>query len=389
MSDPFADIRPYRDEEVPEVLARLLADQGLLDALASLRLGRIARLAPAIWRAPVRWYLRRQLRGVDNVDGMQMVIKHYLEKVIARTTEGFTVSGLDALDPSRAYLFISNHRDIVMDPALTNYALHRDGHKTLRIAIGDNLLTRPWVSDLMRLNKSFIVRRSMSRPRDLLAASRHLARYIRSSLQQEQASVWIAQREGRAKNGVDRTEPAVIKMLGMSLDKHTETLSGLVNGLGIVPVSISYELDPCDELKARELFLRETTGHYAKAEQEDVASIARGIAGAKGRVHIAFGTPLVGEFETAAQVAAELDRQIVSLYCLHPTNTYAYRMLNGEAAPMPDTLYQEQGSCSREVFSARINAMPEAYRPYALAIYANAVTSKLAPATADTPPVPC
>ncbi|PLW84452.1 glycerol acyltransferase [Kineobactrum sediminis] len=389
MSDPFADIRPYRDEEVPEVLARLLADRGLLDALAGLRLGRIARLAPALWRAPVRWYLRRQLRGVDNVYGMQMVIKHYLEQVIDRTTEGFTVSGLDALDPSRAYLFISNHRDIVMDPALTNYALHRDGHKTVRIAIGDNLLTRPWVSDLMRLNKSFIVRRSMSRPRDLLTASRHLANYIRSSLQQEQASIWIAQREGRAKNGIDRTEPAVIKMLGMSLDKQTETLAGLINGLNIVPVSISYELDPCDELKAREVFLRETTGHYAKAEQEDVASIARGIDGAKGRVHVSFGTPIVGEFDTAAEVAAELDRQIVSLYCLHPTNIYAYRMLNGDSVPVPDSLYREQGSCSFEAFSARIHAMPEAYRPYALAIYANAVTSKLALVTAGDMSPPC
>jgi hypothetical protein len=135
------------------------------------------------------------------------------------------VSGLESLDTDRAYLFISNHRDIAMDPAFTNYALHRAGHETLRIAIGDNLLTEPWVADLMRLNKSFIVQRSASGPRELLAASRLLSRYIRHSLQVDNVPVWIAQREGRAKDGVDRTEPAVIKMLSLSRDKQSRSLS--------------------------------------------------------------------------------------------------------------------------------------------------------------------
>ncbi len=389
MNDPFADIRPYRDAEVPAVLQRLLGDRELLDSIARLSLGKVAKLAPALCRPVVRWYLGRQLRGAGDVHGLQMVIKHYVEKVIEDTTAGFSVSGLEALDPGRPWLFMSNHRDIVMDPAFTNYALHRGGHQTVRIAIGDNLLTKPWVSDLMRLNKSFIVKRSPGSGRALLAASRHLANYIRMSLHEERAPVWIAQREGRAKDGIDRTEPAVVKMLTMSRDKQTESFSEVVNALGIVPVSISYELDPCDGLKARELYLRSTTGSYAKAEQEDVASIARGISGNKGRVHVAFGTPLTGEFADADQVAEEIDRQVISLYCLHPTNLHAYRMLHGNTARIPDNLTLEEGSCSEAEFRARMEALPAEHRPFALAIYGNAVASKLALAGAGDCAPPC
>lgn len=377
MSDPFVDIRPYRDEEVPEVLARLLRDPELLDSLAVLRLPWLSRALPGLARALVRISLKRKLRGVADVHGMQMVIKGYLEGMIDSTSGGLSVSGLDALDKSRAYLFMSNHRDIAMDPAFTNYALHREGHQTVRIAIGDNLLTKPWVSDLMRLNKSFLVKRSVSGPRELLAASKQLSSYIQHSVLADNAPVWIAQREGRAKDGLDRTEPAVIKMLGMSRDKSTQEFGEHIASLGIVPVAISYELDPCDGLKARELHQLASTGTYEKGEQEDVASIGQGISGNKGRVHVSFGSPLGSDFATADEVAAEIDRQVIDLYCLHPTNLYAYDMLYGDHAPRPGELYLEEGDCSREEFEQRINALPEAQRPYALAIYANAVVSKL------------
>ena len=225
--------------------------------------------------------------------------------------------------------------------------------------------------------------------RALLAASRHLSNYIRLSLQEERSPVWIAQREGRAKDGIDRTEPAVIKMLAMSRDKQTESFSDLINALGIVPVSIAYELDPCDGMKAREMYLRSTTGTYAKAEQEDVASIAAGISGQKGRVHVAFGTPLVGEFDGPDAVAAEIDRQIISLYCLHPTNLQAWQMLQGPGAAVPETLTREAGSCSDAQFRARIESLPEEQRRFALATYANAVAGKLALRAATEPPASC
>ncbi len=387
LNDPFADIRPYRDAEVPAVLARLTRDPELLDALASLRLGWLAKLAPALCRPLVRRYLGRELDGVGDVHGMQMVIKGYMDRMIADTTGGFSVSGLDQLDPTRPYLFMSNHRDIAMDPAFTNYALHQGGHQTIRIAIGDNLLTKPWVSDLMRLNKSFIVKRSVSGPRELLAASKNLSAYIRHSLLEERAPVWIAQREGRAKSGIDRTEPAVIKMLAMSRDKQQCSFAEHIRELAIVPVAISYELDPCDALKANELHQLASTGAYKKAAQEDVASIGRGIAGQKGRVHVSFGRPLSGDYEDADAVAAAVDDQIVAEYCLHPSNIHAYRMLHGEDAPLPDNLYREEGDCSASAFRARIEAMPEAHRPYALGIYANAVVSKLA--RLGETPAPC
>jgi len=378
LTDPYADIRPYRDDEVLPVLARLLGDREFLDALASYRLGALARAWPALLRPLVRYALSRELRGVTDVDSMQDVIKRYMDHMIERSTAGFTVSGLDRLDPAQPYLYMSNHRDIAMDPAFTNYALYHSDRDTARIAIGDNLLTKPWVSDLMRLNKSFIVKRSITRPRELLAASKTLSGFIQHSLLTERVPVWMAQREGRAKDGIDRSEPAVIKMLSLSRDKATQTFAEHIASLRIVPVAISYELDPCDALKARELHQRATQGDYRKGEHEDVAAIGQGIAGAKGRVHVSFGTPLEDGLETADAVATAVDRQILAGYCLHPTNVYAYRRLYGGDAPVPADLDMEPGACSEAEFAARIEAMPAEHRPYALGIYANAIVARLA-----------
>lgn len=383
LTDPFAEIRPYKDDEVAGVLSGLLHSAEFLDTLAAYRLGRLANFLPhqlrPLLRPLVRYLLAREVRDVSDVHSMQLVIERYMTRMIEAATGGFSVSGLERLNPGRSYLFMSNHRDIAMDPAFTNYALHKGGHETARIAIGDNLLTKAWVSDLMRLNKSFIVKRAVSGPRELLAASKNLANYIQHSLLQEHSPIWIAQREGRAKDGVDRTEPVIIKMLSMSRNKREQTFGEHIEGLGIVPVAISYELDPCDAMKARELYQKRSEGVYEKGEQEDVASIAQGIAGEKGRVHVSFGTPLGGELETPDAVAAEVDRQITAGYCLHPTNMYAYRRLYGADAPVPRELYLEDGDCSLAGFEARIDAMPEAHRRFALDIYANAVVSKLAP----------
>jgi len=387
LTDPFAEIRPYQDDEVAAVLDTLLSSAEFLDALGAWRLGRVASLVPALVRPVVRRQLRKEVRGVHDIRTMQMVIESYMSRMIEKSTAGFSASGLDALAPERPYLYMSNHRDIAMDPAFTNFALHRAGRDTVRIAIGDNLLTKPWVSDLMRLNKSFIVKRSVSGPRELLAASKTLSNYIRHSIAQEHAPVWLAQREGRAKDGVDRTEPVIIKMLSMSRDKKTEEFAEHIAALGIVPVDIAYQLDACDAMKAQEWHQLSEQGSYKKSEHEDVASIAQGIAGFKGRVHVSFGSPLSAEFSTPEAVAAEVDRQIRDLYCLHPTNLYAYRRLHGHDAPLPDDALVEEGVCDEPEFQARIDAMPEAQRPHALAIYANAVVSKLDRASA--PSAPC
>ena len=211
--DDFADIRPYNDDEVPAVLARLLVDPELLRAISRLKFKYLAGILGWPLRQLVRGALQRELAGVNDVRGFQSVVEGYMSRMIEDSTAGFTVSGLDRLQKGEPYLLMSNHRDITLDPAFTNYALYHNGLDTVRIAIGDNLLTKPWVSDLMRLNKSFIVKRSATGPREVFKAYKELSAYIRHSIQVERAPIWIAQREGRAKDGIDRTEPAIISDL--------------------------------------------------------------------------------------------------------------------------------------------------------------------------------
>lgn len=378
----FADIRPYNDAEVPAVLEDLLADKELLCAIASLKLGSWHRMFSWLINPLVRLLLRRQLKNVSTVDGFQHLVKRYMDGVVEATTTGFTVSGLDELDPVKPYLFMSNHRDISLDPAFVNFALYHNGHDTVRIAIGDNLLTKPFVSDLMRINKSFIVRRSAKGPRQILAAYKLLSSYIRHSIEEDCNPIWIAQREGRAKDGNDRTEPAIIKMLAMSQDKKSESFSDYINALHIVPVAISYELDPCDAAKAKELYETAVNGNYVKGEDEDVASIALGISGDKGRVHVSFGKPLAGTFDTPEQVAAAVDQQVIGNYHLHPTNFYAYKMLYGQY-PDSDLLTVDlervlaEDKKHEEHFVQRVNAIKAEYRDYMLQIYANSINQKL------------
>lgn len=386
MTDPFADIRPYHDAEVPAALARLLQDKDFLESLAKLRLPQLTARAPGLVRPLVRWLLRRELRGVNDVYSLQTVVKKYMDRMIESSTDQFSISGLDALAAGQPYLFMSNHRDIALDPAFVSYSLYHNNHDTVRIAIGDNLLSKPFVTDLMRLNKSFIVKRSLKGPRQMLAAFKHLSSYIRQSIDVDRSSIWIAQREGRAKDGVDRTEPAVIKMLTIAQDKRTETFSHFVDCLHLVPLAISYEYDPCDAAKARELYEKAVQGSYQKAEYEDLKSIGLGIAGTKGDVHVSFGTPLssevCGEFESPDAVAAAVDRQVIDMYVLHPTNFFAYKMLYGNYPDLPcgsarEPFVETQHAAIKEIFEARMAAIPEAHRPYALAIYANPIVSKL------------
>lgn len=379
--DQFADIRPYNDDEVRPVIDNLLVDKEFIAAVAGLGFGAWHKSFKWLIYPLVRRRLRGELQGVDSVDAFQHVVKKYMDSMVESRTSRFTVSGLAELPADRPFLFISNHRDIALDPAFVNYSLYHNDHDTARIAIGDNLLSKPHVSDLMRLNKCFIVKRSAKAPREMFAASKKLSAYISHSLSEDNSSIWIAQREGRAKDGKDRTEPAIIKMLSMNRQKKMETLAEFIGKLHIVPVAISYELDPCDAAKATELYAKAALGGYQKDEHEDVASIARGIDGEKGHVHVSFGTPLVGEFDDANEVAAAIDQQIISNYVLHSSNYFAYKLLHGEYPQ--DQFGEDQRDFSsadlkakERVFQQRIEAMPEAHRPYALGIYANPIVRK-------------
>lgn len=374
----FDDIRPYRDDEVRPVLDRVLDNPELVAAVARLRFPQWPVWARRLLAPLVRKVLQRQLAGVNTVRDFQAVVEKYMSHMIDTTTTAFTVSGLEHLQPGQACLFISNHRDIALDPAFVNYALYHNGLDTVRIAIGDNLLTKDYAADLMRLNKSFIVKRSVSGMKELLRASKHLAAYMRFSIQQEKHPVWIAQREGRAKDGRDRTEAAVIKMIALSQDRQRESLTEFVAGMHFVPVSISYEFDPCDLLKANELLEKARTGQYEKAEHEDVASIAQGIAGTKGDVHLAFGKPLSGEFADIDAVVAELDRQIVGNYCLHASNQVAWQRLHGELPAGISVKASAQALQAAEAYlDQRLAACEPAAHPYLLAMYANSIQAKL------------
>jgi hypothetical protein len=377
----FDDIRPYHDAEVRPIIDRILADPELADAVARLKFPKLTQWLGWLIKPIVKRKLTEQLASVKDVRGFQEVVERYMTGMLNETTSVVTISGLDTFEHHQSYLFISNHRDIAMDPAFVNWSLFHNDCNTLRIAIGDNLLTKPFVSDLMRLNKCFIVNRSAKAPREKLKAAKHLSAYIHHSIVNEASSIWIAQREGRAKDGFDKTNSAVLGMIMLNKPK-TQDFSDYVKELRIVPVSISYELDPCDAAKARELHHQRNLGGYQKEEHEDVKSIAMGIAGQKGHVHIAFGSVLDGHYDDTDQLVTEIDHQIVSNYVLHASNCFAYEILHG-TVPVVD--YTEKNIPydpaplveQKAEFVVRMNEIPVEQRDIALAIYANPVVSKL------------
>lgn len=378
----FDDVRPYYDSEVRQTLDRLLIDPELTHAVTNLKFPRLSKFFDWLLKPLVQRKLSEQLAGVNSVLGFQEVVEKYMTTMIAGATTSVTISGLEKLNPQQPYLFISNHRDIAMDPAFVNWSLYHNHCNTLRIAIGDNLLTKPYVSDLMRLNKCFIVNRSAKAPREKLKAAKHLSAYIYHSIVNEKSSIWIAQREGRAKDGCDKTNSAVLGMITLNKPKD-EKYSDYIKQLCIVPVSISYELDPCDAAKARELYQQRTQGSYQKEEDEDVKSIAMGITGNKGHVHVAYGDVLNADYEGADELVADIDRQILSQYVLHASNCFAYEMLYGKIPkvnytdrhiPYDPSLLVEQ----KAIFAARMKAIPKEQRDIALGIYANPVVNKLA-----------
>ena len=375
----FDAIRPYNDAEVPAVLARLLSDPAFLDILTHFRFPRMAGAFGWLLKPLIAHRLRKEFAGVSCVSTLQDKVEYYVDHTIDRATDGVTYTGVEQFKSGSAYLFLANHRDIVMDPAFVNYAVYHAGLPTPRIAIGDNLLQKPFVSDMMRLNKSFIVHRSISGRREKLAAYQLLSAYINHSIRNDCASIWIAQAEGRAKDGDDRTDSAILKMFHMS--RKDEPFGAVIQSLNLSPVSISYEYDPCDQAKARELYIRATTGTYSKAPGEDDVSIAQGITGYKGRVHINFAPPVSEYFEDTKQLAVEIDRQILGGYRLFPAHYLAY-------AQWADADPQLQVPKAAEVFPAdelaraqaewqrRLDACPVEHRPYLVLQYAMPVRNQ-------------
>ncbi|MEX2489858.1 MAG: 1-acyl-sn-glycerol-3-phosphate acyltransferase [Pseudomonadales bacterium] len=372
----FDDIRPYADSEVTGVIERLLNDDEFLYFLARYQSPALTKWLPGLVKYLVSRTLRKQFGNVGSIADFQDVVSHYATRLVQETTDAFYYEGLESLDRDKPCLFVSNHRDIATDSMLVNYALYLSGYNTVRIAVGDNLVQRDFATDLMRLNKSFFIKRSEKAGRRMYAALLESSKYIRYSLDQGH-SVWIAQREGRAKDGWDKTDPAIIKMFVLA-DRKAD-FSAAINQLNIVPVSISYEFDPCDQLKAKELKSIAETGIYEKPPAEDLISLAKGLSGPKGRVCLRFGEPLNGKFDGPDHVARVIDQQILNNLELFPVNYWALSRL--AQLPYRDVHEAYSGKISltpTDVSKSkqRYETCPEALRHYWLKMYANPVVNK-------------
>jgi 1-acyl-sn-glycerol-3-phosphate acyltransferase len=335
----YDDIRAYKDHEVNSVLSSLLNDPDFLQFVAQQTYPKLNRVMSFWLQKNIRKKLKSQFDDIHNITHWQDTISPYVETMIEKTTDDFTVKGMEFLEKDKTYLFISNHRDIAMDPMLVNYALLSSGFNTCKVAIGDNLLQRPFVAKLMRLNKSFVVKRTISARREKLEAVQTLSSYIHESIKQKQ-SIWIAQKEGRAKDNVDKTDTAVLKMLHMAGRKLGWEFKDSMRFLNIVPVSISYEWDPCDIDKAQELVMKANHNNYEKSQDEDFQTIVKGMKGNKGRVSITFSKPLSLDTNQADEWGDEIDEHIYAGYDIFESNLLAKTILDGHD-PKIHSKYQE------------------------------------------------
>ena len=365
-------LKPFEDDQVPEVLKRLSEDPEFLTMLSKWRFGWLYRISAAGCRCFASLYLKYRFRKIRSISGFQDLMAVFAAELVGYSTQEFKVEGLDQLELGKGYLFLSNHRDIACDSMLLNYALHLNGLPTVRIAVGDNLNQIPFVTDIMRLNKSFFISRSNSSSRQQYAGLVAASVYIRESIQAGQ-SVWLAQREGRAKDGIDRTDISVLKMLQLSLRKGS--VDDSLIALNIVPMSLSYEFDPCDELKARELTETDESGIYNKKPGEDLMSLVRGLSGAKGRVVLRLGQLLGNDCATLEQIVKEVDRQVLCNATLRPINFFAHQQLYGQEPVAGAVEAELMDKDHRSVFEVKQAGCPEPWREAWLKIYANPVLS--------------
>lgn len=367
----FDDIRPYTDDEIPAAMQRIVSDPYF------------PQVAQYVYPDHTLQEVRDIMLGCRNIYEFQTtVMKQVNEQVIARTTDGLSFGGTERIDPSKRYLFISNHRDIVLDSCLLMYILHTNGHKIGEITFGSNLMKGQMVIDIGKSNKMFKVERG-GNPRELYATSVHLSEYIRYTITQKMESVWIAQRNGRTKDGIDRTDQGLVKMLSMSGGK--DRVKALAD-LNIAPVSVSYEWESCDILKTLELYASRDGKPYVKKPGEDLNSILTGITQPKGRVHIEICQPVTdddlnsipadcADAQFRHNVAELIDRRICGGYRLFPNAYIAHDIRSGSgryAAHYTDK--------QRDAFNARLHELDRfgndpALREIFLGIYANPVDS--------------
>ena len=374
----FDAIRPFEPSELPEVFDRLLQNEQFLQVLAY--------LYPGVPKEAIGMKMH-QCR--TNLDFQKAFCYDFLKNLLTKASLGITAD-FHNIDVKKRHTFVSNHRDIVLDSALLHVELIDAGSDTTtEIAIGDNLLKLPWVKDIVRLNKSFIVERSLPM-RQMLMASKRLSDYMHFVIAEKNDNVWIAQREGRAKNSDDRTQEAILKMMTMGGEG---TIAERLKALHIVPLAISYEFDPCDWLKAREMQLRRDVADWKKGPMDDVISMQTGIMGYKGHIHY-HCAPCIDQWidslpadmsktDFYAAVAQHIDHEIWRGYRLYPSNYVALDLLRGN-----NDMASHYTEADRTAFEkylegqlAKINDLPNAdtafLRERMLEMYANPAINQL------------
>ena len=378
MLAPYDSIRPFEPDELPAVYERLLANPQFKAVLAY--------IFPDV---PFEALAAKMKACPDNLAFQKAFCYGFLKQLLAKASTGCDFDA-SALDTACRYTFVSNHRDIVLDSALLDMLLVDAGFSTTcEIAIGDNLLSLPWVKDLVRVNKSFIVERALSM-RQMLMSSKRLSDYMHLVLQHKHDNVWIAQREGRAKDSDDRTQESIIKMMAMGGEG---SVRQRIMQLHIVPLAISYEYDPCDWLKAAEFQLKRDVPGWKKSAQDDVLSMQTGIMGYKGRIHYHAAPCIDAWLQTLDDdmpktdffkaVAGHLDQQIFSGYRLYPSNYVALDLLEGSkahAAHYTEADSQRfQAYLEKQLAKIDIPGKDEAFlRERMLTMYANPARNQMA-----------
>ncbi|MGE4346660.1 MAG: 1-acyl-sn-glycerol-3-phosphate acyltransferase [Flavobacteriaceae bacterium] len=368
----FDSIRPFYDSEVNEALA-LILHHPMMKAMMSFT---FPDKEPSFWE--------EKLLDTHSIRDFQAkFLYHSIQRVLEKSSEGLTTSGFEKLQKNTSYLYVSNHRDIILDTSLLNITLLDKGLVMTASAIGDNLVQKKFTHILSRLNRNFLIQRNLS-PRELLQSSKLVSEYINKLIASENRSVWIAQREGRTKDGNDTTQQGVLKMLGMASDE--ENLMDYFKKLRIVPVSISYEYDPTDALKIPRLVAEAKQETYIKEKDEDFNNLISGILGQKKRIHIHIGDVLDSELDfigtqiegTNKQVQAlaqAIDASIITGYKLWPTNYIAYDILH--KTNQYEAFYTEK---EKQLFARRLDIKIDESNPIELegflAMYANPVVNK-------------
>lgn len=369
----FDHIRPFYDSEVNEAICSVV-QHPMMKALMSFTFPDVG---DEVWA--------NQLQKTHSKRDFQInFIYPAIQQVLQKSSDGLTTSGFEKLDKHTPYLFISNHRDIILDTSLINVSLYDHGLIMTASAIGDNLVQKAFLHTLSRLNRNFLVQRSLS-PRELLHSSKLMSEYIGQLLMRENRSVWIAQREGRTKDGNDITQQGVLKMLAMASDE--ANLMDYFKKIKIVPVSLSYEYDPTDMLKMPRLMAEANDEVYIKEKNEDFTTLISGIMGQKKRIHISVGDALDGELDKVKNefdnqnkqiqaLAQVIDDAIINIYKLWPTNYIAYDLMYNTNRYANHYTEKEKMLFERRL-EMRIDIENKIVREGFLAMYANPVVNKM------------